>query len=114
MPENTPEWTFDQVLKGDGKDPNPFYTAVNGKVVEIVWNHEENTPSFFGLVKEIWAAKYAEIGLSAKMYDPKYGKCGDNIKNYPDEYRALFEDSVLDLVKRSKCDAKVVGILKEE
>jgi len=86
---NLPIWTMKEVTKGDGKDGNPIYLSLNGKVLRFTGN----ASSFFyeGMIKR-YATKNVEINFSKMIYEPKYGSY-DTIEEYSREHCAYIEDN---------------------
>jgi hypothetical protein len=69
VPENFREFTFDFVKQGNAEDENPFYTTVNGKVLEYKFLGETR-PQFYATFVEWAAGKHFEINFNNHFYDP--------------------------------------------
>ena len=69
-PEILPRWPFVQVAAGNAQGNNPWYSAINSKVVE--WTGPKNVP-FYNSLKSRCAGQHLEIFGANTWYDPKYG-----------------------------------------
>ena len=64
----------------------------------------------YNVIRQMAAGKHVELNIQKVLYDPMYGLF-ENIKDFPDEYRAVIEDKVYDGVKQGWFTAKVVGTI---
>lgn len=89
--ENTPHWTEEQLQEGDGVQDNPFYFAVNGKVVQYTGVRDESSYFFRISCAVALPGKHYEPAVSKNVYDPKYGPVKD-LEDFTEEHCRYLED----------------------
>jgi hypothetical protein len=84
-----PTWTIDDVAVGNGKDGNPIYSAINGKVRQYIGPH----CCFQHQIALNSAGKHSELVLSKMLYEPKYG-IPEHIEDFSREHCDYLEDMI--------------------
>lgn len=78
-----------EVEAGTGLDGKPFYSALNGAVLECLLKSDAK---FYGPTQNLFAGKHMELPCSTTWYDPLYG-LPPTIKDFKQEHRDYIEDS---------------------
>ena len=61
-------WLLEKVKSGTGENDNPFYCALNGKVLEFVDSKNKE----YVRLKPLLAGQHIELALQKLIYDPAY------------------------------------------
>lgn len=86
--EGLPTWTSEDIAKGNGKDGNPLYFSINGKVREF---HGDPAKFFLYHVILRAAGGSMELMMNKVLYEPKYG-LHDSFKTITREHAAYLEN----------------------
>lgn len=112
---NLPSMSISDVISANGKDSNPLYMFINGKVIELLPESSPcNRKSFFGLYADFKERGHHSIAvvIFTMMYDPKYGAV-KNIDDITQEMADLAEDIFVDARATVGNRYRVVGMLED-
>ena len=111
VPSDVPTWTMVEVVAGDGKDENPIYFSLNGKVIEYTGSRD----GFVGsMMVNRYAGRSVDLMQARMLYDPKYG-LPDTLEAMTREHAAYRESIIYSLLhpKGGEENAKVVAIINQ-
>ncbi len=85
IPEGLPLMTIEELRAGNGRDGNPLYFAINGKVRQYCEGYT------MGEMMRKQAGGHLELWLSKVLYEPLYGT-PERIEDFTREHCAMIED----------------------
>ena len=98
--EGLEEWNNDKITIGNGRNGNPVYMSINGKVLK--YNCDENS-DFYEMILTQMAGKSIELSYCKLLYDPKYGVF-ESIEEFTNDHCAEIEDGYCSTTLAKQCE----------